>query len=468
MIFSDKPKEECGIFGAFAPEQEAARTAFFALYSLQHRGQESAGIATSDLEDIHLLKGLGLVSQVFDELALESLGGSFVIGHTRYSTTGSNHEGNASPILQDCELGQFAVAHNGNLTNTFKLKQSLIKNFDFQTTTDSEILAKAIANAEGKTFEEKIANSMKVLEGAYSVVLLTYDSIYAFRDPHGVRPLSLAKLNGSYAIASETCAFGTIGAKRIRDIEPGEIIKINKEGLFSHQFPKKKKAFCIFEYIYFARPDSIINGQSVYSTRENSGRLLAKEQPQSADVVISIPESANPAAIGYSIESGIPYREGLIKNRYINRTFISPDQRLRERGIKLKLNALRTVIEGKSVVVVDDSLVRGNTTTQIVSLLREKGAKEVHIRIASPPMTNPCYLGVDTATETELIANSKSIEEIREHIGADSLGYLSLEGLIEATNLPKDEFCLACFNKEYPITLADVKGKFVLEKERVN
>lgn len=460
----DKLHEECGVFGVYAPSEDTARIAYFALYSLQHRGQESAGIATSDNGKIHLLKGLGLVSQVFDEPGLETLKGDFAIGHVRYSTTGSNHDQNASPMYQECELGSFAIAHNGNLTNTSDLKNDLKDSFEFETTTDSEIIAKVIARSEGKTFEQKILTAMEKLEGAYSVTMITKDALYAFRDQHGIRPLSLAKLNGGYAVASETCAFGTVGAKRLRDIEPGEIIKITSKGVVSHYFPTTNKSFCIFEYIYFARPDSLIDKQSVYTVRENLGRYLAQEYPVKADLVIGVPESGIPSAIGYSIESGIPYREGLIKNRYIGRTFINPDQRLRERGIKLKLNALRSVITGKNVVLVDDSIVRGNTTKKIVGLLKEKGAKEVHVRITCPPMMNPCFLGLDTATEEELIANKMSVEKIRKHVGADSLGYLSLSGLVKSTRLPKEDFCLACFNGKYPFELKDEKGKFVLEK----
>lgn len=466
MLNLNAPKEECGVFAVFAPGEDVARTTYFALYALQHRGQESSGIAVSDLCDMHLLKGMGLVSQVFDELSLENLKGDLAIGHNRYSTTGSNQEQNASPIFQDSDLGKFAIAHNGNLTNTLKLKNKIKDNFEFKTTTDSEVLAKLIAFTKGKTFEDKIIGAVGKIQGAFSVVMLTRDAIYAFRDPNGVRPLSLAKLNGGYAIASETCAFGTVGAKRLRDIEPGEIVRISKEGIKSQKLPSKKKSFCIFEYIYFARPDSIIAGKSVYTVRENLGRYLAKEHPAQADLVIGVPDSGIPAAIGYSIESGIAYREGLIKNRYIGRTFINPDQRLREMGIKLKLNALRSVITGKRIVLIDDSIVRGNTTRNIVRLLKEKGAREVHLRITCPPMKYPCFLGVDTATCEELIANIHSVEEIRDFIEADSLGYLSLSNMVRATELHKNGFCLACFNKEYPFKPDDMQGKFILEKQR--
>lgn len=465
MKKEDKLNEECGVFGVYAPGEDTARMTYFALFSLQHRGQESAGIATADGENIRILKGLGLVSQVFDEVSLESLKGEIAIGHNRYSTTGSNHGHNASPIVRDSDLGTFALAHNGNLINTYELKEKLKDNFEFETTTDSEILVKLIAYTKGETFKDKISNAMKKLEGAYSVTLLTKNALYAFRDPKGVRPLSLAKVKGGYAVASETCAFGTIGAKRLRDIDPGEIVKITGNKIVSYKMPSsQKKAFCIFEYIYFARPDTIINKRSVYTVRENLGKYLAKEYPVKADLVIGVPDSGIPAAIGYSIESDIPYREGLIKNRYIGRTFINPDQRLRERGIKLKLNALRSVITGKRIVMIDDSIVRGNTTKKIVRLLKEKGAKEVHVRITCPPMMHPCFLGVDTATEGELIANKLSVEEIRRFIEADSLGYLSLENLVKATALKKGDFCLACFNGDYPFKLADNRGKHLLEE----
>lgn len=463
----DKLHEECGVFGVYAPDEDTARITYFALYALQHRGQESAGIATQDTEKIHIIKGQGLVSQVFDENALETLKGDFAIGHTRYSTTGSNHKHNASPIIQSSNIGQFALAHNGNLTNTYDLKENLKDSFEFQTTTDSEVIAKSIANAKGDTFEEKISTVMSQLEGAYSVTLLTKDALYAFRDPLGVRPLTVGKLNGGHAVASETCAFGTVGAKRIRDIKPGEILKISEDGIASTKTPSIKKSFCIFEYIYFARPDSVIKTRSVYGVRENLGKILAKEYPVEADMVIGVPDSGIPSAIGYSIESGIPYREGLIKNKYIGRTFIDPDQRLRERGVKLKLNALRTVITGKRLVLIDDSIVRGNTTRKIVRLLKEKGAKEVHVRITCPPMMHPCFLGLDTATKKELIANKLSVPEIKKHVEADSLGYLSIGGLIKATGLKKEEFCLACFNNDYPIKLDKEKGKFILEEKHV-
>lgn len=456
--------EECGVFGIYDPGEDVARLAYFALFSLQHRGQESAGIATYSGKKIKLIKRLGLVSQIFNEEAIGLLDGDMAIAHNRYSTTGSAEEKNASPFVFDSEIGEFAVAHNGNLTNTLHLKKLLPKDTNFKSSTDSEILGHLIANTPGRTFEKRIMKIMEVVEGAYSVVVLTKDAVYAFRDPLGFRPLSLAKINGGYAVASETCAFGTIGAKRLRDINPGEIVKIGKKGIESTIFPTSKKSFCIFEFIYFSRPDSIINKQSVYAVRENLGKLLARRTSVAADMVIGVPDSGIPAAIGYSIASGIPYREGLIKNRYIGRTFIDPDQVQRLRSIKLKLNALRGVMGGKDIILVDDSIVRGNTMKKIVHLLKEKGAKSVHVMITCPPILHPCFFGVDFPSYKELTANKHSIEEIRGLIGADSLQFITIEDLVEATNLPKNNFCLACLDGNYPLdVVASDDAKFLLE-----
>ncbi len=452
MTFN-KINEECGVFGIFDPGEDVARVAFFALYSLQHRGQESAGIATFCGKKIKMIKRLGLVSQIFDEEKLSLLDGDIAIAHNRYSTTGSDDVKNASPFIFESDLGEFAIAHNGNLTNTIELKALLPKNIHLTSTTDSEILGYLIANTSGTTFEERIKKVMVDIKGAYSVTLLAKDVLYAFRDPLGFRPLSLAKINSGYAVASETCTFGTIGAKRIRDIGPGEIVKINRDGIKSFKCPSKKKAFCIFEFVYFSRPDSILNGQSVYSVRENLGNLLAKYHPVKADMVIGVPDSGIPAAIGYSIESGIPYREGLIKNRYIGRTFINPDQIERLKTIGLKLNALRSVITGKDIVLVDDSIVRGNTMKKIVKLLKDKGAKKVHVRITCPPIMHPCFFGVDFPSYDELTADLNSIEEIRKIINADTLEFVSLDNLVKATNLSKNGFCLACFDGNYPCEL---------------
>lgn len=443
--------EECGIFGIFDPSDDAARITYFALFSLQHRGQEGAGIATSNIKKLKIIKSQGLVAQVFNEENLGLLDGEIAIGHTRYSTTGSNKKENASPILIDCEIEQFAIAHNGNITNTLELKKTLPEGVFQKTTTDSEILGQVIAYSQGDTLEKKILNAMKKVEGAYCVTILTKTTLYAFRDPHGFRPLSLAKINGSYAISSETCAFGIIGAEKIRDIEPGEVIKITRNGLKSYFSPKKKKSFCIFEFVYFSRPDSLIGGQSVYSVRERLGKALANTCPKDADLVMGVPDSGIPAAIGFSIESGVPFREGLIKNKYIGRTFINPEQVERLKTIRLKLNALRSVITGKKIVLVDDSIVRGNTMRQIVTFLKEKGAKEVHVRITCPPIINPCFFGVDFPSSDELSAHEKSKEMICEQIKADSLEFITLDDMVKATGFPKKEFCLACFNGDYPV-----------------
>jgi amidophosphoribosyltransferase len=387
------------------------------------------------------------------------------IGHNRYSTTGSDNVQNASPMIVDSELGQFAIAHNGNLTNTLELKELLPKNIIFNSTTDSEVLGHVIAQAKGSTFEDKIYNSMEIIRGAYSVTLLTKNAIYAFRDPHGFRPLSLANYKKGFAVSSETCAFGTVGAKRIRDINPGEIVKVTKKGIESKQYPPRRMSFCMFEYIYFARPDSVINGQSVYRVREGLGRFLGENPPIGADMVIGMPDSGIPAAIGFSIASGIPYREGLIKNKYIGRTFINPNQNARLKAITLKLNALRSVITDKSLVLVDDSIVRGNTMKKTIKLLKDKGAKEVHVRITCPPIKYPCYFGVDFPSFEELTANNQTLKELQKDIGADSLEFISLEQMVEATRLPKDSFCLACFNGEYPYEMEkkSKKAKEILE-----
>lgn len=459
--------EECGVFGVFDPGEDVARLAYFSLYSLQHRGQESAGIATYSGKKIKIIKGLGLVSQVFNEEKLSLLDGDIAIAHNRYSTTGSDNVRNASPFVFNSDLGEFAVAHNGNITNALELKELLPESTSCTSTTDSEILGHLIANAKGATFEARILKIMEKVKGAYSMILLTRNALYAFRDSYGFRPLSLAKINGGYTVASETCVFGTIGAKRIRDVQPGEIIKIQKNGIKSFHFPSHKKAFCIFEFIYFSRPDSIINGRSVYTARENLGKLLAKTCPKGIDMIIGVPDSGIPAAIGFSVASRIPYREGMIKNRYIGRTFINPNQIQRLKTIELKLNALRSVISGKSIVLVDDSIVRGNTMQKIVRLLKEKGAKEVHVRISCPPIMHPCFFGVDFPSYSELVANSNTTEKIKEIIGADSLEYISIGDLVKATGLPKDGFCLACFNGSYPYNLGkDENSKLVLEKDK--
>jgi amidophosphoribosyltransferase len=442
----------CGITGVLTPGREAARLAYFGLYALQHRGQESAGIAAADGGTIRSHKDMGLIGAIFDEESLAELTGHLAIGHTRYSTTGSSIVVNAQPLLESTEIGDFAFAHNGNLTNTDELRESLSPSTTLQATSDSEVMAKVLVEAPG-TMLDRITHVLKVARGAYSIVLCTKDELYAFRDPWGVRPLCLGVFEeGGYAVASESCAMATIGAKYLRDVEPGEIIRITATGMESTIVVREDAhpALCMFEYIYFARPDSVLNGRSIYMARYAMGRALAKEHPVDADVVMAIPDSAMPGGIGYAAESGLPFIEGLIKNRYIGRTFISPDQGMRSRGVQLKFNPIVENLRGQRVVVVDDSIVRGTTTPRIVKLLRDAGASEVHLRITSPPIKHPCYLGVDMATYDELIAANYSVEEIRAKTGADSLGYLSLKGLVTATGRKRDEMCLGCLTGEYP------------------
>ncbi len=442
----------CGITGVFAPGRDAARLAFFALYALQHRGQESAGIAAADGGTIRSHKEMGLLGAIFDEDILSELSGHIAIGHTRYSTTGSSIVVNAQPLLERTELGDFAFAHNGNLTNTEDLRAMLSPTTVLQASSDSEIMAKMIVEARG-TMVDRISSVITSARGAYSIVLCTQNELYAFRDPWGVRPLCLGQLSeGGYVVASESCALGTVGAQYLREVGRGEIVRISADGLESHQMPveKAQPALCMFEYIYFARPDSRLNDRSVYMARYEMGRELAREHPVDADVVMAVPDSAVAGGIGYAAESGLPYIEGLIKNRYIGRTFISPDQRMRARGVHLKFNPVVENLRGQRVIVVDDSIVRGTTTPRIVALLREAGAKEIHLRITSPPIKHPCYLGVDMATYDELIAANYSVEEIRQKTGADSLGYLSLDGLVSAVGRSRDEMCLGCFVGTYP------------------
>jgi amidophosphoribosyltransferase len=493
-VEDDKMHEECGIFGVWAPGEEVARLTYFGLYALQHRGQESAGIATSDGSQLMLHTRMGLVSTAFDEESLSKLPGHAAIGHTRYSTTGSSKLCNAQPLrLNDRNLGWMALAHNGNVTNSGPLYSELVsQGLPFETTSDSEVIGNLAVASHGTTWVTKFRRAMARLTGAYSLVLLTPTHLIAVRDPMGIRPLCLGRLpgtpppdeetsarkgepiarnplhspkaNGGWVVASESCALMTVGAQFIREIEPGEIVTIGPEGLTSYaETPEVKQALCVFEYIYFARPDSAINNIPLYVARQNMGRELAREHPVEADIVIGVPDSATPAAIGYALESGIPYTEGLIKNRYIGRTFIQPHQHLRERGIGLKFNPLPEVLAGKRVVVVDDSIVRGTTTRPIVDLLRRAGATEVHVRIHSPAMAHPCYLGVDTARREDLIAHRMSVPEISQHIGADSLGYLSLPGLFRSVKQGHDRLCSGCFTGNYPVPvqmefMVDSKG----------
>jgi amidophosphoribosyltransferase len=457
-------REACGVFGVYAPGEDVARISFFALFALQHRGQESAGIATSDGKRIQVYARMGLVSQVFDEDSLSQLTGKIAIGHNRYSTTGSSRVCNAQPIVTGFGDEVLAIAHNGNLVNSEHLCQELIeKGYQFNSSTDSEIIANLIHSAPGNDWLEKIRFAMHRIQGAYSLVILTKDKLFAVRDPFGVRPLCLGKINGHWVVASETCAVDHIGAHFVRDIEPGEILEIDSSGVKSHQEPRERKSTCIFEYIYFARPDSTIDGRLVYLARQAMGARLAEEHPVDADLVVGVPDSATIAGIGYAQRSGIPHGEGLIKNRYVGRTFIAPDQRMRDLGVKLKFNPLPEILHDKRVVLVDDSIVRGTTTPKVINLLRKAGAKEVHMRVCAPPLLYPCFFGVDMASRWELIAAQKSVEEIRAYIGADSLGYISLEGLIKAVGLPGDSFCKACFTGDYPIPVQLEMDKLAIE-----
>ncbi|MCE5257800.1 MAG: amidophosphoribosyltransferase [Chloroflexi bacterium] len=448
----DRPEEACGIFGIYDPGAEAARITFFALYALQHRGQESAGIAVSDGRSMNLYKEMGLVSQVFNEQNLAPLKGHIAIGHVRYSTADSSRRVSAAPFLLESALGPVAIAHNGNLVNASELRQELFaRGVGLTTSSDTETLLQILVGAQGDNWLERIQHMMSKALGAYSLTILTRDALYAVRDPWGFRPLCLGRLNGGWVVASETCALQTIGAIEIEEVKPGMIVIADRNGLRQVQgAPAGKSNLCIFEYIYFARPDSIIDGQLIHEVRQELGRQLAREHPVEADMVMGVPDSATPAAIGYALESGIPYTEGLIKNRYIGRTFIQPDDRLRKAGVALKFNPLNRILKDKRVVVVDDSIVRGNTSRPIVDLLRHAGAREVHMRISSSPIKHPCFMGVDMATYDELIAHHLSVEEIRQKIGADSLGYLSIEGMINAAAHPLDHFCVACFSGDYP------------------
>lgn len=454
--YDDKPGHECGVFGIFVRDADVARLTFFGLYALQHRGQESAGIAVSNGRAIRHYKQMGLVAQVFDEEKLRPLTGHLAIGHTRYSTTGSSRLENAQPFVVESVLGPLAVGHNGNLTNAAALRRELLtRGVGLTGTSDSEVITQMLAGGEGHTWDEKLRVFMVRARGAYCLTVLTRETLYAVRDPLGLHPLCLGRLGETgWVVASESCAFGPIGAEFVREIEPGEILAINEDGPRTVALmPAPGRAECLFEYIYFARPDSRLHGTALHAMRVAQGRELAREAPAAADVVIAVPDSATPAAIGYAQASGIPYSEGLIKNRYIGRTFIQPDDHLRKVGINLKFNALADNLAGKRVVLVDDSIVRGNTSGPIVRLLREAGASEVHVRVSSPPIRHPCFLGVDMATYPELIAHRMSIPEICAHLGADSLAYLSLEGLIRSTRRAPDEFCKGCFIGKYPVEI---------------
>lgn len=470
------PQDACGVFGVWAPDEEVAKLTFYGLYALQHRGQESAGIATSDGERIVIFKDMGLVSQVFTESDLASLVGNLAIGHCRYSTTGSSSWVNAQPTLRPTKYGTLALAHNGNLTNTGSLAE-IVQKLEVDTpknersaTTDTEIMTALIGLQDEKNVEASALAVLPKLEGAFSLVFMDEHTLYAARDRHGVRPLVIGKLERGWVVASETAALDIVGAAFVREVEPGEFLAINEEGIRSQMWATPEPKGCIFEYVYLARPDTTIAGQSIHAVRGRIGQRLAIEAPVDADLVIPVPESGTPAAIGYAQESGIPYGLGLVKNSYVGRTFIQPSQTIRQLGIRLKLNPLREIIEGKRIVVVDDSIVRGNTQRALVRMLREAGALEIHVRISSPPVKWPCFYGIDFATRAELIASGLEVEEIRRSIGADSLAYVSEQGLIEATHVPKEKLCLACFSGEYPIAIpTDMsEGKMRLEITEVH
>jgi amidophosphoribosyltransferase len=473
---SDKPEEACGVFGVYAPQEDVAKLTYFGLYALQHRGQESAGIATFLGDRVYLHKDMGLVSQVFKEDILQQLPGCLAIGHTRYSTTGSSLKVNAQPALVSTRLGSLALAHNGNLVNTKELREELSRrNCDFNTTTDSEMIAVAIADEvnRGKDWLEAATSAFKLCSGAYSLTIATPVGLMGVRDPNGIRPLVIGTLPGNptrYVLSSETCGLDIIGAEYLRDVEPGELVWITEEGLSSLHWAKQaERKLCVFEMIYFARPDSVMHDETLYSYRLRLGRQLARESYVEADLVMGVPDSGVPAAIGFSRESGVPYGEGLIKNRYVGRTFIQPTQSMREAGIRMKLNTLKDVLGGKRIIIVDDSIVRGTTSGKIVKALREAGASEVHMRISSPPVTHPCFYGIDTDTQDQLIAATKSIEAIAEKIGVDSLAYLSWKGMLEATGVDTNSFCSACFTGDYPVAIPDnvKRAKLMLEEAKV-
>lgn len=452
----DKMKEECGVFGIYAPKREVARLTYFGLYALQHRGQESAGIAVSDGHNIAVHKGMGLVSDVFSDRIIDSLKGKMAIGHVRYSTTGSSLLANAQPLVVHYQKGMMALAHNGNLSNAAELREELGKNGAvFQTTVDSEVIINMITRYRRESLEDALVKTMMDLKGAYALVILAEDKLFGIRDPHGVRPLCIGRLGKNYCLASESCALDTIGAAFIRDVEPGEIVVIDEDGLHSRLgLAKTERASCAFEYIYFARPDSIIDRLNVSESRRQMGIELARECPIDADLVIAVPDSGTASALGYATALGIPFGEGLVKNRYIGRTFIQPTQEMREVSVRLKLNANVSVLKNKRVVMIDDSIVRGTTCSKLVEMVRKAGAKEVHFLISSPPVSYPCYYGIDTAEREKLIANQLDIEGIRKLVGADSLHYISEEGLLRALGM--DTVCLACFNGNYPIPVSSL------------
>jgi len=464
--FRDGPRDECGVFGVYAPGHDVARLSYFALFALQHRGQESAGIASAQDGHIMTVRDQGLVSQVFDEQKLRALQGEMAIGHVRYSTTGANSWENSQPVWR-ADRREIALGHNGNLTNAVELHAAMREEgLAFRSTSDSEIIAALLSNHPGNTIEDAVADVMPRLEGAFSAVVMTKDRVVAFRDPVGLRPLALGMLGDRYCVASESCAFDIIGAEFLREVEPGECVSLTDRGLHTRQVGQSsQRAFCVFEHIYFARPDSRLEGRVVHTSRSRMGELLAAEAPvEGADLVIAVPDSGNAAARGFARASGLPQDDGFVKNRYVARTFIQPGQELRKHGLRMKFNPLPDVVAGKRLVVVDDSIVRGNTTRQIVKMLRDAGASEVHMRISAPPIRNPCHYGVDMSTREEMIAHGRTEAEVATELGADSLAYLSLEGVYRALDGERATHCDACFSGDYPLSRAGAaQGKDAFE-----
>ena len=458
QIEDDHFHDHCGVFGIYGREG-AAKLTYLGLYALQHRGQESAGIASTDGVDLHAHKALGHVQDIFTPAVIAQLPGAAAIGHTRYSTAGDTSVMNAQPVVIECNKGKIALAHNGNLTNAIEVRRRLEhRGSIFQTTSDTEVIVHLIARSAARNLSGAIADALNQVEGAYSLLLLTRDEMYAIRDPRGFRPLCIGRIDGAWAAASETCAFDLIDAEYVREVEPGEMVRISRGGVESIRFaPEKAHQYCIFEHVYFSRPDSLVFSRPVNESRERLGRLLAREHPVEADLVTPVPDSGVPAAIGYAAGSGIPFRMALIRNHYVGRTFIEPDQAIRDFGVKLKLNPVRRMLEGKRVVLVDDSIVRGTTSRKIVRLVREAGAVEVHVRISCPPTISPCYYGVDTPRREELIAANQSVDEIRQFLGADSLGYLSLDSLRAAVDDNDGKFCTSCYTGSYPTELVQLE-----------
>ena len=462
------PKHYCGVFGIYG-HPKAAELTYYGLYALQHRGQESAGIVSSDGDQFRTHKGMGLVSQIFNSDVLHHLTGQMAVGHTRYSTTGASHLRNAQPLTVDCARGQIAIAHNGNLTNAAQLREELeAKGSIFQTTVDSEIILHLMAQPSRPGHGLSLLDTVHRIEGAYSLVIMTENELIGVRDPHGFRPLSLGKVDDAWVLSSETCAFDLIHAKFVRDVEPGEIVIINKDGVKSLQaFPEqKRRAFCIFEYVYFARPDSTIANRNVYKVRVEMGRQLARENPIDADIVVPVPDSGNYAALGYSLETGFPYEMAFIRNHYVGRSFLQPSQLIRDFNVRVKLNLIPELVKDKRVVIVDDSIVRGTTCKTRVNTLKEAGAKEVHVRVSCPPHMNPCVYGIDFPDRNKLMAANYSIDEIRKYLNADSLAYLSQDGMVNATGLDKKSFCMACYDGNYPVPYDPKTDKHIMERRR--